>query len=306
MGRIRELDSEKSCLLEPEHVVGRRSTCALQLDRRYVSGQHAAVRWNGDGWDVRDLGSRNGTFLDGVRLRAGEQHPVPLGSRLAFGKLEHAWEMVDDSPPRVMAVPLDGGEPVFVDGDLLVLPSTDDPAVTIYPNTEGQWVLEEPQLITEIKNLQVFEVAHRKWRFACAEPQYRTSLADPLLELEVRHLELAFSVSKDEEHIHLRVVCAGRAFDLGARAHNYLLLILARRRIADVGEGLPETSCGWIYQEDFPHDPSMESGRLNLDVLRIRQQFSALGVVDAASIIERRPRTRQLRIGANRLSVVVL
>jgi hypothetical protein len=49
-----------------------------------------------------------------------------------------------------------------------------------------------------------------------------------------------------------------------------------------------------------------EPPHLNLDVLRIRKQFSALGVVDAANIIERRPRTRQLRIGVSRISIVSL
>jgi len=117
---------------------------------------------------------------------------------------------------------------------------------------------------------------------------------------------LSFSVSRDEEHVELQVRCGGRTFDMGARTHNYLLLTLARRRLADAAEGTPETSCGWIYQEDLAHDPSMAPPQLNIDVFRIRKQFAAIGVIDAANIIERRPRTRQLRIGTALITVAEL
>jgi hypothetical protein len=49
----------------------------------------------------------------------------------------------------------------------------------------------------------------------------------------------------------------------------------------------------------------MAPPQLNLDVFRLRRQFAALGIVDAANIVERRPRTRQLRIGTARLQIVV-
>jgi hypothetical protein len=115
-----------------------------------------------------------------------------------------------------------------------------------------------------------------------------------------------FSVSRDEEHVHLHTTCGGSSFDMGARSHNYLLLTLARRRLEDAKEGTGDTACGWIYQEDLAHDPTMAPPQLNIDVFRIRKQFAAVGVVDAANIIERRPRTRQLRIGTGLLAVTQL
>jgi len=123
---------------------------------------------------------------------------------------------------------------------------------------------------------------------------------------EVRELVLFFSVSKDEEHVHLRVRCGGKDFDMGARQHNYLLLTLGRRRLAETIEGLPEASCGWIDQEELSHDPSMASPQLNCHVFRIRQQFAKAGVVDAPAIVERRPRPWQLRVGTGRISIAML
>ena len=306
MGQIKETTTQRKRVLEADHIVGRAQTSALCINERYVSAQHAILRFTGDHWELRDLGSRNGTFLNGERLKAGEEHTVRVGSQIAFGKLEQVWEMVDDAAPLAMAVPLDGGEPLQVEGELLALPSSDDPRLTIYRDPDGAWVLEQPEAISPITNLQTFDVDGRTFRFSCPESSSKTSLMESPFEVEVRHLALLFSVSLDEEHVALRATCGASTFELGTRAHNYLLLTLARRRVADAAEGLPETSCGWIYQEDFPHDPTMASPHLNLDVLRIRKQFAALGVVDAANIIERRPRTRQLRIGVSRISIVTL
>ena len=308
MATLREVSSRRIHMLEPEYIVGRAPSCGLRIDRKYISGQHAALRWTGSHWELKDLGSLNGTFLDGVRILHGLEHPMRAGSKIAFGKLaEEQWELVDASAPTVMAVPLDGGDPVLLDGELLALPSNDDPRATIYRNADGAWVLEQPDESTSpITNLQTFEVGGRSWRFSCSETVRNTSLATCPAVLEVRHLQLSFSVSRDEEHVHLHMSSGGRTFDMGTRTHNYFLLTLARRRLSDAAEGLADTSCGWIYQEDLAHDPTMAPPQLNIDVFRIRKHFAARGVLDAGNLIERRPRTRQLRIGTAHIVIAQL
>jgi hypothetical protein len=248
----------------------------------------------------------NGTFVDRVRLRAGDERPLRPGSTIAFGRLEQEWDLVDDSPPRPMAVPAGGEEPVVADGDFIAVPSSLDPRATIFRNPEGAWILEQTESVGPITNQQTFEIDGRSFKFVCPEHVCKTSLAEPWGDLEVRHLNLSFSVSREEEHVELRVSCGPHAFDLGARNHNYLLLVLARRRMAEQKDGVPETSCGWIYQEDLVGDLKLEPTQLNIDVFRIRKQFATIGVSDAASIVERRPRTRQLRLGTSRISIVQL
>jgi hypothetical protein len=307
MGSLRNISTGGSRRLESEHLIGRAATCSLQLNERFISAQHALLRWTGFRWEVKDLGSRNGTFVDGTRLKAGEEHSLRIGSRIAFGRSEMEWELVDESPPGIMVVPLGGGDAIQVEGDLLALPSSEDPMVTLY-RSDGHWVLERPdESLTPITNLQTFDVAGSAFRFCCPDSPCLTSLADPTLaNLLVDHLQLSFSVSSDEEYVQLQMSCGAASFELGARGHNYLLLTLARRRLEDAAQGLPEASCGWIYQDDLAHDPSMAPPQLNIDVFRIRKQFAAVGVADAANIIERRPRTRQLRIGTGHVSVVRL
>ena len=56
-------------VLEPGRplTLGREAIGSLALGDEKMSGRHAEVRWDG-GFSVNDLGSRNGTFLDGARV----------------------------------------------------------------------------------------------------------------------------------------------------------------------------------------------------------------------------------------------
>jgi hypothetical protein len=62
--------------------VGRLASCALTLTDSTVSREHAALVRRGDRWWVVDLGSTNGTRVNGVR--AAEQ-PVAPGDRIELG-----------------------------------------------------------------------------------------------------------------------------------------------------------------------------------------------------------------------------
>ena len=295
----------KHRVLQSEQVIGRAPSCALRIEESYVSAQHATVRWTGDHWELKDLGSRNGTFLDGERIAVGCECRLRIGARLGFGKSAPEWVLADDSAPIALVVPLDSSDPIAVEGDLLALPSAEDPQVTIYRDTDGSWLIEyQDDATTPITNGQTFEAGDGAYRFCDPEAICRTSIEMP--ESEVSQVRLTFSVSGDEEHVELQADCRAGTFDLGARGHNYLLLTLARRRLEDASSGLPETSCGWVYQEDFAHDTTMSGHQLNIDVYRVRKQFAALPITNAASIIQRRPRTRQLRIGTGQLSIVTL
>jgi hypothetical protein len=59
-------------------IIGRDASCGLVVYDPQVSGQHARLDWAGNAWVIRDLNSRNGTYVNGVRtasqtLRPGDQ-----------------------------------------------------------------------------------------------------------------------------------------------------------------------------------------------------------------------------------------
>lgn len=54
-------------------VVGRSTKCDLSIPDRFLSRRHARLYRDGDSWMIEDLGSRNGTFLNGTKIGRAEQ-----------------------------------------------------------------------------------------------------------------------------------------------------------------------------------------------------------------------------------------
>lgn len=63
-------------LLKAELVVGRRPGCDIRLDFENISGKHCNLRMINGIWMIRDLGSTNGTTVNGT-LIASEQSVMP-------------------------------------------------------------------------------------------------------------------------------------------------------------------------------------------------------------------------------------
>jgi len=57
----------------------------IVLGDRYVSTHHARLRWDGDQWRIEDLGSRNGTHVDGRVCAPGKGYAVPIGATVEVG-----------------------------------------------------------------------------------------------------------------------------------------------------------------------------------------------------------------------------
>jgi FHA domain/Domain of unknown function (DUF1707) len=108
--------------------IGRTQDCDLRISDMSVSRHHAQLTRSEDGWLLSDLGSHNGTRINGWLVR----EPVPLrpGDMVQFGS---ATFIVQDSPPR--PVPRGPGG----DG------SPQDPVGrealrrTVSPQAEGVW-----------------------------------------------------------------------------------------------------------------------------------------------------------------------
>ncbi|MFY0538239.1 FHA domain-containing protein [Nannocystis pusilla] len=85
MAVLRAHSSEERLILPDRCLVGRSKSCDLVLGARDVSGRHAEIQWDGDHWELHDLGSRNGTCVDGARLAAESAWCCARGRRSASG-----------------------------------------------------------------------------------------------------------------------------------------------------------------------------------------------------------------------------
>ena len=84
--------------------IGRDATCGLHLDAQSISRAHAQIDRTAHGYVVRDLGSRNGTFLNGIRIDEAAQ-PLRDGDEIVCAGVA-SFRFVD--PAATPAAPLIG------------------------------------------------------------------------------------------------------------------------------------------------------------------------------------------------------
>jgi hypothetical protein len=65
--------------------IGRSHDCDLVVLASSVSREHAELGRTDAGWRIRDLGSRNGTFVDGERVDTGAQVVLPARAQVKVG-----------------------------------------------------------------------------------------------------------------------------------------------------------------------------------------------------------------------------
>lgn len=264
-----------------------------------MSGVHAQVRWSGRGWELRDLGSRNGTFVDGAPLGAGKACVLRDGTTVVFGHGDEAWELVDAAGPPIRVVCLEDGTSMPLVDQVIAIPSATEPVVCIYPSGD-QWLLEYDGLTRPIQPGDTFTCEGRTMRFECplALPHTPLSAERPCT---LSSVGLSFQVSSDEEHVSLVLECPEGPRPLPPRSCYYLALTLARQRLDDARDGVADP--GWVDIESLLRMiPDYHTKtHVNVDVHRLRRLLGAANVIDPGAIIERR--AGQLRIGVERLHI---
>lgn len=310
MARLRHSASGTAHYLEHESLLGRAQAATVCSDLPSVSLHHATVRWSDAGqWQIEDLNSRNGTFVDSERLAPGVVRALQAGARIALGTPDNCYELEDASAPTVMLLPLGGGEPLWpLDEQILALPAADAPTHTLYAHPSGLWLLEGPNDTRPLQHGDIVAVDGSRWRFSCPKAVNRT-LTVPATKLAiptgaassfgcVRDLQLLLKVSADEETVLLSLSGGGQTRELDYRACFYLLLTLARCRLR---QGLPKSvrvdSQGWVEVGALCEMLRKNEQHLNIDIYRLRRVCAEQGVLDASNIVERRGPPRRLRLG---------
>jgi hypothetical protein len=300
VGVLKQNGVDRSFSLGSRCLLGRSPACDLRINNPRVSGEHASVYWASDRWELRDLGSRNGTFVDGHRLGAGERQTLAHGATFMLGS-DEAFCLEDASPPVLSARHGRTGLLRTASQGLLVLPDEERPEVSIFEDAGGRWVREDGDGVLVVTDRELVVVDGEGWIIDLPSVVNLTwepsSFVPPILELR-------FGVSRDEEHVEVTVLHEGRATALPPRSHHYLLLTLARALLGDADASVGER--GWVDREQLCRMLATDLRKLNVDVFRVRRQLAALGIQGSAGIIARRPGTGQLRLGTDRVEVTRL
>lgn len=283
------------------NIIGRDPACDLILTDPRVSQLHARVTFEDNVWSFDDLASRNGSWVNGQRVTPGTLQLLAVGDRIRLGSSAEEWRVASLDAPTLFARAPDGE--TIPGSDYLCLPNSDEPEITIFERADGQWIAERADIVLEVGDRHTVVVQGIPWRVCIPDASTRT-VEDEHPAPGVSELSLAFAVSADEEHVQLTVIFGTRHTELKARTHHYLLLALARARLADQQDStLSAASHGWLYQDTLCRMLRIDDNAVYLAVHRARRQLEAAGVARAADLVERRSTTRQLRIGVASLSV---
>jgi hypothetical protein len=97
---------QRILLDQPELMIGRDETCDLVIPERQVSRQHARISVEGDRYIVRDLGSKNGTFVNSQQLTGahslqdGDELQIAFCCKMAFVGADATAPVILEEPPK--------------------------------------------------------------------------------------------------------------------------------------------------------------------------------------------------------------
>jgi len=84
----REMRFSEQRILIGRAAPGAKDPLQIDLSRdESVSRRHAEIRWIGDGYSIVDLGSTNGTWVNGERIDPDQPLRLHDGDRIAVGRL---------------------------------------------------------------------------------------------------------------------------------------------------------------------------------------------------------------------------
>jgi len=285
-------------------VIGRAATCDLVLDVSSVSAHHAAIRWDGSSWLVADLGSRNGTHVNGQHLapRSATLLRLSPGDELTFAEREEVWVFLDDSPPQCLLIPEDARSPPIALGQesLIAWPSEENAVAYVFLK-HGVWHVEDAQgAVQRLRSGQTVALGGASFTFHSPGPVPETPPAHaPIWRRELANAVVYVRVAPNEESAGLRVEIGGETLNVSLRTHLYLFAYLARER----HRPRAGPDAGWVSVDQACRDLSVDPQALSVLVHRCRKDFESLRFDDASRVIERTRGLLQVGLQAPQLFI---
>jgi hypothetical protein len=295
--------------------IGRASNNDLVLADPRVSSRHAVVWVEGDRVRVEDLGSRNGTFVNGQRLsgpgdiRDGDI--VDLGNKVRLrlrgnpgtSRVFKAW-LVEDGGAGVR-------HPVRSDRFRIGSDNTADLqygdlepiAVTLVVHGNGEVWLGDEEGDRELVADQDFVVgSHRFVLREAADSRTRTDALDS--SPSVYRLEVTLQGATGPEAV-IEDTRVGKSHRVTTDHRATLLYILARQVEADRAAGASENDTGWVSDDEVAtgiwgrEKARLEPNNYHVLLCRVRKELKDAGF--DAWFIEKRRKFIRARLAEVRL-----
>jgi len=123
-----ELEGQRWVLDQDQVTIGRGSDCDIVLPERQVSRHHARIERDAEGYLLRDLGSKNGTHVNGqevrdkpYRLKDGDEIQIALCVKMGFVGADATLPLELTGPHRGLRIDR-AARRVFIGGHELIPP----------------------------------------------------------------------------------------------------------------------------------------------------------------------------------------
>jgi hypothetical protein len=276
-------------------LVGRSSLADVILQSRRTSNEHASIGWYSNHWVLRDLGSSNGTMVDGKPLAQRDRIVLAMGNTLHFGSEAESVKVLNVAPPPPCAVLLGPQTYVWGQRAMLVLPNEGAPEASVF-FVDGHWQVDDGSTTISPECGDIVALPSGYFRLLLPDNPGSDGFTAGY-QLELGKVELVFRCTADAVVLHL--VQGSAEVRLPARACVQTLLTLAQLRLSGKAHE------GWIATADLAQMRACSPEKINVDIHRLRKLLEEAGVHDAARIVERDD-TKKLRIGVERLREVPL
>jgi hypothetical protein len=233
---------------------------------------HARIEVQATGWDVRDLGSRNGTRVGGQTVTPGIPVSLREGNILQFGDASECWEVVDLAPPEACLFDPRTGERTLPDENGRI----------------GEHVAYELELEQWCHDgMPVLDGALVGDRILAVPPAEIINATQPV-RLALDHALIRFRPSHDLEFVDIRIESGGQApVTFEGRVWALALYVLAMERHED-----PQG--GWLDVDRLARKAGLDRKVLDVYLLRARDAFTKVGIAGGGGIVEVRPGLRRL------------
>lgn len=143
-------------LKKSKFVIGRASDCSLRAGSDAISRHHCVILRRDSGPSVRDLGSRNGTYVNGEKIDA--ETPLNDGDRIRVGPLEFVFEAPSETgaekKPEKMPKVKDVAEAL----ERTAAKAKSDSSATIAEDDISSWLIEGPSSEQAMHETQSFRM----------------------------------------------------------------------------------------------------------------------------------------------------